>query len=36
MSLSQLPRFLRALTSEPMAMDRRTWDAFAGVVRAEA
>ena len=32
MSLSQLPRFLRALTSEPMAMDRRTWDAFAGLI----
>ena len=33
MSLSNLPRFLRALSFEPLAIDRRTLDAFAGVVR---
>jgi len=33
MSLSQLPRLLRALTSEPLAIHRPTLDAFVGIVR---
>ena len=31
--MSNLPRLLRALTAEPLAIDRRTLDAFVGVIR---
>lgn len=33
MSLTNAPRLLRALTSEPLAIDRRTFDAFTSVLR---
>jgi len=33
MSLSQLPRFVRALTCEPLAVERGFLDAFVGLVR---
>lgn len=36
MSLSQLPRFMRALTCEPLAVERGFLDAFVGVINLRA